>query len=78
MKELYRVFHYSNGFNFRLDGIVTDALGQRGDVQYTLTSGETVYVPAGWIATSFKPFVAPASVAVEIPRDPLAEFDYPF
>lgn len=54
MKELYRVFHYSNGFNFRLDGIVSDVGDQRGNLQYVLTSGETVFVPTGWIATSFK------------------------
>ncbi len=52
--ELYRIFHFANGFNFRVEGIASLKEDTTGKILLTLLSGETVFVPAGWIATSFR------------------------
>jgi hypothetical protein len=56
MIEIYRVFHFNNGFNLRIEGIVSFQKDNTGTIFFNLTSGETVCVPPGWVASSFRKF----------------------
>jgi len=68
MKELYRVFHYSSGFNLRLEGIVGLDSNPTGETFVVLTTGEMVFVNPGWIATTFK-LAPPPAPAVTVQQD---------
>jgi len=60
MKELYRSYFYPNGHEFRLEGIVSIFSDKTGMTMATLTTGETVVIVPGWIATKFLPVPAEA------------------
>ena len=55
MKELYRSYFYSNGHELRLEGIASIFGDKTGMTMATLTTGETVVIVPGWIATKFLP-----------------------
>ena len=64
MIEQYRTYHYNNGFNFRLEGIVNVQENRTGAL-ISLTSGENVVVIPGWIAVSSKVYIPPAVPVIE-------------
>jgi len=68
MKEQYRSYFYSNGHEFRLEGVVNTIGDKFGMTLVQLTTGETVVVVPGWIATKFLPAPPPAP-AVTVQRD---------
>lgn len=56
MKEQYRIFHYTNGFNLRVENIVDALEGDQG-ILLTSLGGEKTFIKPGWAATTYKTFV---------------------
>jgi hypothetical protein len=68
MKELYRTYYYGNGYEFRLEGVVQVISDKSNMTLVQLTTGETVVVVPGWIATKFMPAPLPPQ-AVTVQQD---------
>ena len=71
MKELYRSYFYPNGHELRLEGITSIVGDKTGMTLIVLTTGETVVVVPGWIATKF--LTAPLPPQAVVQRDPYVD-----
>jgi hypothetical protein len=69
MKEQYRSYFYSNGHEFRLEGIANIFSDKTGMTLVGLTTGETVVIVPGWIATKFLPAPLPPQAVVQRDTD---------
>ena len=70
MKELYRIYTYVGGYELRLDGVVNIISDKTGMTLAQLSTGETIVVVPGWIATKFLPApLPPAAPAAAVQQD---------
>lgn len=69
MKELYRIFHYGNGFSLKVENVVDGQETQEG-VLLTTVTGDKTFIKPGWVATTFRSVpVLPPAVAPQRDTD---------
>jgi hypothetical protein len=65
MREHYRIFHFPNGFNLTVRGIVS-VVEVQGITYLELTSEESVTVKPGWVGVTSKRVVLKPPVDEEV------------